>query len=415
MTTAKKRRRHPAYSAFWAHPRHGCHEVTPGQDHRHIVKSLPGLDGGTVKDALAEGWIVAVRWSGDEDIWRIRCQEATRSRELLQLLAKYLENRYPEETGAHVVVLPVHGDPATSRLAQLAGSSECRDTWKRPNLPGNPDTVLLEVRNGFGRKNCNQPHDRRHHPDIPGFWLHRRKGRFALRPDEHHSEFFLTHPDIFGTDLGKAFEEGWVSIRRWTGYREEWSIRYDDLGKATPLLRAWATEIVDRYPDERLTPIRCFPASDTLCLCGTLGEVANGTAQIVEVGSNFLPAPKQLAERSAALWTEGYRRFGFLPWPDYAKPFKDSFRPMSPLAMGARHHCLESMRQHLADCEARIRAGEGRGFIGGMGLRLERQNLRSWIQQLETGDLPACVGDGYREWFTHVRQRDGVIKSEDVL
>lgn len=118
--------------------------------------------------------------------------------------------------------------------------------------------------------------DRRHHPACPGFWLHPEKGVYEIGPDDHHSDFFLAHPELFGTDLDAAFADGWVSIRRWVGGCEAWAIRYDALHAVADLLCAWARKVVIERPDEALTPLLCFPISDTKPVTGNLGDLAKG-------------------------------------------------------------------------------------------------------------------------------------------
>jgi hypothetical protein len=132
----------------------------------------------------------------------------------------------------------------------------------------------------FSSEQLRQPQDRRHHPDIPGFWLHPVKGAFPLKSTEHHSEFFLAHPELFGKDLDAAFEDGWVSVRRWIGHREEWGLRYENLDQSRGLLQAWAADVLSQYPNERLIPLRCFPGAESSRLQGTLEDLARGTVAV---------------------------------------------------------------------------------------------------------------------------------------
>lgn len=398
----KQRQRHPAYAGFWVHPRHGCHEVAIGQDHRAFVGTLPDVSGHTLEDALASRWVGAVRWTGDKDFWLIRCQNAEWSGELVHVFARYLLARYPDDAETCLVVKPLDGHPVSSTVREFGESATGQNALKRPKLPGNPDVLLLSVRKNLGKDHCQQPHDRQHHPEIPGYWLHAEKGMFPLRPDEHHSAFFLAHPALFGEDLAAAFARGWVSIRRWTGYREEWAIRYDDLNAVGPMLQRWAAGLLERYPGEALIPVRCFPASDSHCLRGALVDVATGTARTVKAGSNILPPPEELHKHCSG--APPNVSIGF-SWPDYIAPPDAAFKVMNPSDGDADDFRLDRLRARLTACEESRRAGHRRGFFGGLVYTSETQHLKSWIRQLEADDLPVCVGDGYREWFAHIRKR----------
>lgn len=116
---------------------------------------------------------------------------------------------------------------------------------------------------------------RRHHPRYPGFWLHPAKGVYEIGPDAHHSEFFLAHPELFGTDLEAAFADGWVSIRRWTGSQEVWAIRCERFQSVAEALSRWAGVCLGRFPDEAETPLRIFTNEDETPVPRTLAELAS--------------------------------------------------------------------------------------------------------------------------------------------
>lgn len=128
--------------------------------------------------------------------------------------------------------------------------------------------------------------DRHHHPVYPGFWLHPEKGTVEIGPDEHHSEFFLANPELFGEDLDQAFADGWVSIRRWTGSQEVWAIRCERFQSVADALSGWADACLQRYPKEAETPIRVFTIEGEMSTSRTLAELAYGKVDSQEVVGN---------------------------------------------------------------------------------------------------------------------------------
>lgn len=118
------------------------------------------------------------------------------------------------------------------------------------------------------------PEGRSHHPTIPGFWLHDTLGWHEIAPGEHHSTFFIQHPELFGTDLQKAYNNGWVSIRRWTAEPTMWLIVYGQYANVEPLLREWARYVINQWPEEAVVDIRLIPLYEQpRNICRTLQEL----------------------------------------------------------------------------------------------------------------------------------------------
>jgi hypothetical protein len=127
---------------------------------------------------------------------------------------------------------------------------------------------------------------RHHHPVCPDFWLHPNKDTFEIGPDEHHNEFFLAHPELFGKDLAQAFADGWVSIRRWAGGQEVWAIRCEHFQPIAHTFSRWASACLRRLPHEAETPIRVFTSNGEIPTPHTLADLASGMAAPREIVGN---------------------------------------------------------------------------------------------------------------------------------
>ena len=126
------------------------------------------------------------------------------------------------------------------------------------------------------------PSRHKHHPTFSGCWIHPVKGDFPLSPAEHHSHFFQTHRSLFGSELNAAYEDGWVSIRRWVGDNEVWAIRYHALGPVASLLCKWAQSVLELHPDEGKVPIHGFSGNGEPSVTAvTIEAVAQGKLALV--------------------------------------------------------------------------------------------------------------------------------------
>ncbi len=270
-----------------------------------------------------------------------------------------------------------------------------------------PDAVSISVKNHFDQ-HCKKPTDRRRHPDFPGVWLHPKEVRVELNPGDHYSGFFYRHPEVFGSHLGHAYADGWVAIQRWTAYEDVWLVRYATLQPVLPTLRQWASDLVQRNPEEAATPIRSIPALESHRIRGTLKDLAEGKHRIEEDERCLLPPPEDLHQfcREARERQE----VSLSPWPDHVDPGDKKFVPLFPSnGDWVGYFNLVRIRQRIQDIEARLARPSGVvGVMHGWGIRVSLHSLRSWLAQIETGEVPECVGDGYLEWLAYLRCRNGI-------
>jgi hypothetical protein len=118
--------------------------------------------------------------------------------------------------------------------------------------------------------------ERRHAPGASGFWLHPRH-EITLDEDEHHRDYFMLHPELFGHDLVAAYDDGWISIRRWIGTENMWAVAYGRRDTAWPVLTAWARRLLAKRPEETAVAVEFVAVSETESAPGTtLGGLASG-------------------------------------------------------------------------------------------------------------------------------------------
>lgn len=91
-----------------------------------------------------------------------------------------------------------------------------------------------------------------------------------------------------------------------------------------------------------------------------------------------------------------------IPWPDYLQPEDRAFRPLYPANGGPEFYSSVKIQALQAADQKTCENPKVTTFTR-VTLRAEISGYRSWLHQLETGETPACVGDGYRAWVAYLR------------
>jgi len=388
----------PAFPSFWAHGRYGCFEVPAGENSADYLAAEPQLFGESSEAAHSGGWISAERRTGNGDYWLVRCGTLQQAVRILEVWTQYIPERFPSERDT---LLRIQSDEGVTEYGPIARATAKFVQVSTSRLPGSPGVVLLEVKNLFDQY-CLKPHERAHHATLPGLWIHPRKGEVEVLPGTHHADTFTEHPEVFGDTFEAAYRDGWVGIRRWTGYRNQWIIRYGDLELVLPALTQWARSLVAQHPEEAYTPIQGIPAFERQPLTGTVANLAEGKSLTKDGGQAYLPPPESLHQHCQEQ-SEGMKviRGEPLPWPDFGEPEEKAFVALHP-ARGAKYFRLGNLQHELDEARAQFAKCS---FVFGRQAIFERtQRLESWIHQIQTGEAPTCVGDGYREWLAYLRK-----------
>lgn len=91
-----------------------------------------------------------------------------------------------------------------------------------------------------------------------------------------------------------------------------------------------------------------------------------------------------------------------IPWPDYLQPRDRSFRQLYPANGGPEFYNPNAIRL-LQVADQLLYENPKVTALVRMNLRFEILGYKSWLHQLQTGETPECVGNGYRAWLAYLR------------
>jgi hypothetical protein len=140
------------------------------------------------------------------------------------------------------------------------------------------------------------PVNRAHASGFSGYWIHPIKGSFPLSSADHHKDFLLENPELFGItgglDLEGVYRRGWISIRKWSGSMDKWAVVYFSIRSSRKTIEEWATKLYFSEPSERSSEIQFHSFRDDVdpstmriqdIVQGKLGESLEQVDQITGI------------------------------------------------------------------------------------------------------------------------------------